>query len=89
MNIVELNIPRDLIHVFVLVPPKVSISSIAGTLISLHRAIRVVNRFRQLKNKPYWGTLGLDEEMIRKDIEYQEDEGDTSNKVDFPDRGRG
>jgi putative transposase len=46
-------------------------------------AIRVFNKFRDLKQKPYWGnhfwskgycvdTVGLDEEMIRKYVRYQE-----------------
>jgi hypothetical protein len=46
-------------------------------------AIRILNRFKQLKKKSYWGnhfwakgycvdTVGLNEEMIRKYIKYQE-----------------
>jgi putative transposase len=42
-----------------------------------------LNKFRKLKERPYWGnhfwargycvdTVGLDEEMIRKYIKYQE-----------------
>ena len=45
--------------------------------------IRVFNKFRNLKRKPYWGnhfwargycvdTIGLDEEKIRKYVKYQE-----------------
>ncbi|MCP4604235.1 MAG: IS200/IS605 family transposase, partial [Proteobacteria bacterium] len=47
-------------------------------------AIRVFNKFRNLKNKPYWGnhfwskgycvdTVGLDEDKIRKYVKYQEE----------------
>ena len=47
-------------------------------------AIRVFNKFRKLKKKPYWGnhfwakgycvdTVGLDADMIRKYVKYQED----------------
>jgi putative transposase len=43
----------------------------------------VLNKFRNLKEKPYWGnhfwargycvdTVGLDTEMIRKYVKYQE-----------------
>ena len=66
----------------VLIPPKVSVSNFVGTLKG-RTAIRVFNRFRKLKTKPYWGnhfwakgycvdTVGLDEEMIRNYIKYQE-----------------
>jgi len=83
-ELVELNIQIDHVHLLVLVPPKVSISNFVGTLKG-RTAIRVFNRFRKLKNKPYWGnhfwsrgycvdTVGLDEEMVRKYIKYQEKE---------------
>ena len=78
------HIQIDHVHLLVLVPPKVSISNFVGTLKG-RTAIRVFNRFRKLKNKPYWGnhfwsrgycvdTVGLDEEMVRKYIKYQEKE---------------
>jgi len=81
-EIVELNVQIDHIHLLVMVPPKVSISKNVGT-IKGRTAIRVLNRFKQLKKKPYWGnhfwargycvdTVGLDSEMIRKYVKYQE-----------------
>jgi len=65
-----------------MVPPKVSISEYVGT-VKGRTAICVLNRFKQLKKKPYWGnhfwakgycvdTVGLDAEMIRKYVKYQE-----------------
>jgi putative transposase len=83
-EIVELNIQIDHVHLLVLVPPKVSISNFVGTLKG-RTAIRVFNKFQRLKQKPYWGnhfwsrgycvdTVGLDEEMVRKYIKYQEKE---------------
>ena len=83
-EVVELNIQIDHVHLLVLVPPKVSISNFVGTLKG-RTAIRVFNKFRNLKQKPYWGnhfwsrgycvdTVGLDEEMVRKYIKYQEKE---------------
>lgn len=65
-----------------MVPPKVSISDYVGT-IKGRTAIRILNKFKQLKQKPYWGnhfcaqgycvdTVGLDSEMIRKYVKYQE-----------------
>jgi REP element-mobilizing transposase RayT len=41
-----------------LVPPKISISGYVGTLKG-RTAIRIFNRFRQLKEKPYWGNHSI------------------------------
>jgi putative transposase len=82
-EIVELNVQPDHVHLLVMVPPKVSISEFVGTLKG-RTAIRVFNKFRHLKQKPYWGnhfwargycvdTVGLDSEKIRKYVKYQED----------------
>ena len=82
-EIVELNIQEDHVHLLVLVPPKVSISEFMG-IVKGRTAIRVLNKFRHLKRKPYWGnhfwargycvdTVGLDAEKIRKYVKYQED----------------
>jgi len=79
---VELNIQKDHIHLLVKVPPKVSISNLMGVLKG-KTAIRVFHKFPELKIKPYWGnhfwakgycvdTVGLDSEMIRKYVKYQE-----------------
>ncbi len=81
-SIIELNVQEDHVHLLVMVPPKVSISGFMGT-VKGRTAIRVLNKFRKLKEKPYWGnhfwargycvdTVGLDSEMIRKYIKYQE-----------------
>jgi len=51
-EIVELNIPIDHIHILVKVPPKVSISDYVG-MIKGRSAIRVFNKFKILKDKPY------------------------------------
>ena len=83
MKLYELNIQIDHVHLLVMVPPKVSISKYVGTLKG-RTAIRVFNKFRNLKHKPYWGnhfwtkgycvdTVGLDEEKIRRYVKYQED----------------
>ncbi len=81
-EIVELNIQNDHVHLLVMVPPKVSISDYVG-MVKGRTAIRVFNKFKNLKKKPYWGnhfwtkgycvdTVGLDAEMIRKYVKYQE-----------------
>ena len=83
-EIVELNIQHDHVHLLVMVPPKISISAFVGVLKG-RTAIRVFNKFRHLKQKPYWGnhfwargycvdTVGLDAEKIRKYVKYQEDQ---------------
>jgi len=75
-EIVELNVQEDHVHLLALAPPKVSISEFMGTLKG-RTAIRVFNKFRHLKHRPYWGnhfwargycvdTVGLDAEKIRK-----------------------
>ncbi len=81
-EIIELNIQIDHVHVLVMVPPKVSISTYVGT-VKGRTAIRVFSKFKDLKNKPYWGnhfwsrgycidTVGLDSEMIQKYVKYQD-----------------
>ena len=82
VEIIELNIQVDHVHLLSMVPPKLSISEYVG-IIKGRTAIRVLNKFKHLKKKPYWGnhfwsrgycvdTVGLDAEMIRKYSKYQE-----------------
>ena len=92
-EIVELNVQPDHIHLLAMVQPKVSISGYVGT-IKGRTAIRVLNQFRELKQKPYWGnhfwargycvdTVGLDSEMIRKYVKYQEVKERASEKSKY------
>ena len=78
----EISVQVDHVHLLAVIPPKISVSKYVGT-VKGRTAIRVLNRFRHLKQKPYWGnhfwskgycvdTVGLDSEMIRKYIKYQE-----------------
>ena len=54
-ELVELNIQIDHVHMLILVPPKISISTFMGTVKGC-TAIRVLNKFRKLKKKmPFWG----------------------------------
>lgn len=82
-DIIELNVQVDHVHLLVLIPPKLSVSSFMG-VIKGRTAIRVFNKFPKLKQKPYWGnnfwargycvdTVGLDGDMIRKYIKFQDD----------------
>ncbi len=92
-RIVELNVQVDHVHMLIKVPPKVSISTLMGT-VKGRTAIRVFRRFPSLKKKPYWGnhfwargycvdTVGLDPEMIRKYIKYQERQEKRQETLNF------
>ncbi len=80
----EMNIQPDHVHMIVSIPPKVSVSDFMGILKG-KTAIKLFKSYPNLKKKPYWGnhfwargyfvnTVGLDEEMIRRYVKYQEDE---------------
>tara|TARA_B100001971_G_C17958041_1_gene415955 strand:+ start:260 stop:598 length:339 start_codon:yes stop_codon:yes gene_type:complete len=92
-EIVDLNIKTDHIHLIINVPPKVSISQMMGTLKG-RTAIRVFKQYPYLKKKPYWGnhfwakgycvdTIGLDPEMIRKYVQYQEEKDRAQEQRSF------
>ena len=53
-EVVELNVQMDPVHLLVMIPPKIAVSDYVGT-VKGRTAIRVFNRFRHLKRKPYWG----------------------------------
>mgnify|MGYP000049654216 CR=1 FL=1 len=83
-EVLELNVQDDHIHLLVSVPPKVSISKLMGVLKG-KMAIKLFKSYPKLRQKPYWGnhfwargyfvnTVGLDEEVIRKYVKYQEKE---------------
>ena len=83
-DILELNIQEDHIHIVVSISPKLSISNLMGTLKG-KIAIKLFKSYPKMKEKPYWGnhfwargyfvsTVGVDEEMIRKYVRYQEEE---------------
>ena len=78
-----LNVQKDHIHLVVMVPPKIAISDLMGR-VKGQTSMKMFNQYRQLRKKPYWGnhfwskgycvdTVGLDEEMIRKYVRYQEE----------------
>ncbi len=81
-EVVEVNVQPDHVHLLVKIPPKVSISEFMGT-VKGRTAIRVFKKYPYLKERPYWGnhfwadgycvdTVGLDAEMIRKYVAFQE-----------------
>ena len=92
-DLIELNIQLDHVHLLVMIPPKVSVSNFVGT-VKGRTAIRVLNKFRSLRKSPYWGnhfwakgycadTVGLDSEMIRKYVKYQEKKERVAEQLDL------
>lgn len=81
VEIIELNIQEDHVHLVLWIPPKYTVSEIMGFLKG-KLAIRVFERFPALGRR-YWGrhlwsrgycvsTVGVDEEMIRQYVRWQE-----------------
>lgn len=56
VEILEMNIQIDHVHVVCFVPPKVSISELMGTLKG-KLAIKLFKTYPKLKQKPYWGII--------------------------------
>lgn len=81
-EVIELNVQPDHIHIVISIPPKVSVSVLMGTLKG-KLAIKIFKSYPKLKQKPYWGnhfwsrgyfvnTIGLNEELIRRYVQFQE-----------------
>lgn len=94
-EVIELNVQLDHVHLVVSIPPKVSVSVLMGTLKG-KLAIKLFKTYPNLKKKPYWGnhfwsrgyfvnTVGIDEDMIRRYVKYQEgeDKKEESHERDF------
>jgi putative transposase len=75
------------------IPPKVSISQYMGR-IKGKAALRVFSVWRDLRRRPFWGnhfwaqgdcvdTVGLDQEMIRKYVKWQEKEEQKQEELRF------
>ena len=86
----EMSIQPDHIHIVVSIPPKISISDFMGILKG-KTAIKLFKTYPRLKQKPYWGnhfwargyfisTIGLDEDLIKRYVKYQEDEEKKNEK---------
>ncbi|HEX2905274.1 MAG TPA: IS200/IS605 family transposase [Phototrophicaceae bacterium] len=81
IEVLEINIQPDHIHLVASIPPKYAISSVMGFLKG-KLALRLFQRYEHL-GKRYWGqhlwsrgycvsTVGLDEDKIRKYVKWQE-----------------
>jgi putative transposase len=81
VEIIELNVREDHIHLIVWIPPKYAVSDIMGYLKG-KLALKLFQRYERLGRK-YWGrhlwsrgycvsTVGIDEEQIRLYVRWQE-----------------
>jgi REP-associated tyrosine transposase len=84
VDIEELKVMKDHVHIVCSIPPKLSVSSYV-VIIKGKTAIKVFQKKRYLKEKPYWGnhfwsrgyfvsTLGLDEEKVKRYVKDQEEQ---------------
>ena len=80
LEILEMNVQEDHIHLVISIPPKFAVSETVGFLKGKY-PIKIFDRHLELK-KRYWGrhfwakgycvsTVGLDEEKIRKYVKWQ------------------
>jgi putative transposase len=83
VEVLELNVQADHVHLVCSIPPKVSVSSFMGFLKG-KLAIKLFKSYPRLRQKPYWGnhfwsrgyfvnTVGMNEELIRRYVRYQEE----------------
>ena len=81
IEIIEMNVQADHVHLVVWIPPKYSISEVMGYLKG-KLAIRIFQRYEKL-GKQFWGrhlwgrgycvsTVGIDEQRLREYVRWQE-----------------
>ena len=84
VEIEEMSVQVDHVHIVCSVPPKLSVSEYVG-IVTGKSAIKLFEKKRYLKEKPYWGnhfwargyfvsTVGIDEDKIKRYVKYQEDQ---------------
>jgi putative transposase len=94
VEVLELNVQPDHVHLVCNIPPKLSVSDYMG-IVKGKTAIMMFKSFHSLKQKPYWGnhfwargyfvsTVGIDEEKIKRYVKYQEDEDKKEEGNDNP-----
>ncbi len=80
IEVIEINVQPDHVHLIVSIPPKYAVSQIMGFLKG-KLALRLFDHYPQLRKK-YWGqhvwsrgycvsSVGLDEEKIKKYVKWQ------------------
>ena len=84
VDIIEMNIQIDHVHMYISIPPKISVSDFLGILKG-KTAIKMFKSYPNLKKKPYWGnhfwsrgyfinTVGMDADLVQRYVKYQETE---------------
>ena len=92
MEILELNVQEDHVHLVLSMPPKYSVSSVMGFLKG-KLALRMFHHYERL-GKRYWGrhlwsrgycvsTVGLNEDQIRKYVKWQKKRDKDSDQQDL------
>ena len=84
VEVLELSVQSDHVHLVCSIPPKMSVSEFMGILKG-KLAIMLFKSYPTLRKKPYWGnhfwsrgyfvsTVGIDEEKVKRYVKYQEGE---------------
>lgn len=87
IEVIEVNVQPDHVHLVVSIPPKYAVSQFMGFLKG-KLALRLFDRYPQLRRQ-YWGqhvwsrgycvsSVGLDEEQIKKYVKWQNRKEDDS-----------
>ena len=82
VEVLEVNVQAEHVHLVASIPPKYAVSQYMGFLKG-KLALRLFDRYPQMR-KRYWGqhvwsrgycvsTIGLDEEQVRKYVKWQKD----------------
>ena len=82
MEVLELSVQKDHVHVVCSIPPKISVLNFMRFLKG-KLAIKIFKSYPRLRQKPYWGnhfwsrgyfvnTVGMNEDLIRRYVRYQE-----------------
>ena len=93
LNLGEMNVQVDHVHLICMIPPKLRVSDYVG-IVKGRTAIRLLKRFPDLRKRRYWGnhfwtkgycvdTVGLDEDKIRQYVKYQEDRERREEQMKF------
>ena len=83
VEVVELSVQADHVHLIRSIPPKLSVSDFMG-LLKGKLAIELFRSYPGLRKKPYWGNhfwtrgyfvnaVGINEDQIRRYVRYQEE----------------
>ena len=83
VEVKEMNVQKDHIHLVMSIPPKYSVSAVMGFLKG-KLALKLFQKYERL-GKKYWGrhlwargycvsTIGLNEDQIRKYVKWQEEQ---------------